>query len=62
MEGKYYCCGKIGHKSPQYSKENTIAQNDWVINKSQLMQQQAKSSNENSDVLSITDSSQAGTQ
>eukprot|EP00957_Ditylum_brightwellii_P169239 12881071-Ditylum_brightwellii.AAC.1 len=62
MEGKCYCCGKTGHKSPQCSRKNTIAQNDLAINKSQLMQQQAKTSNGNSYVSSITDSSQAGTQ
>eukprot|EP00957_Ditylum_brightwellii_P017715 1334617-Ditylum_brightwellii.AAC.1 len=62
MEGKCYCCGKTGHKSPQCTKKSTIARNDWAINKSQLLQQQAKPSNGNSDFSSITDSSQAGTQ
>eukprot|EP00957_Ditylum_brightwellii_P138374 10547200-Ditylum_brightwellii.AAC.1 len=45
MEGKCYCCGKPGHKSPQCSKRNTIPRDEWAINKAQLMQQGSVSAN-----------------
>jgi hypothetical protein len=33
MEGKCYCCGKQGHKSPQCSQNNK-PKSEWAINKS----------------------------
>ena len=45
MEGKCYCCGKPGHKSPQCSKRKTIPREEWAINKTQFMQQGSTSDN-----------------
>eukprot|EP00957_Ditylum_brightwellii_P120363 9183771-Ditylum_brightwellii.AAC.1 len=38
MDGKCYCCGKLGHKSPNYNKKNKIPREEWAINKAQLAQ------------------------
>jgi hypothetical protein len=35
MEGKCYCCGKPGHRSPECHKKDKIPKDEWVINKSQ---------------------------
>ena len=35
LEGKCYCCGKAGHKSPDCNKKEKIPKNEWAINKSQ---------------------------
>ena len=32
MDGKCYCCGKVGHKSPQYWYKDR-PKSEWVINK-----------------------------
>ena len=32
MEGRCYCCGKVGHKSPQCRYKDR-PKNKWVINK-----------------------------
>jgi hypothetical protein len=35
MEGKCYCCGKPGHKSPDCRSKDKIPREEWAINKSQ---------------------------
>ena len=35
MEGKCYCCGKPGHKSPDCNKKDKIPKDEWAIKKSQ---------------------------
>jgi hypothetical protein len=35
MEGKCYCCGKPGHKSPDCRSKEKIPREEWAINKSQ---------------------------
>ena len=35
MEGRCYCCGKVGHKSPDCRNAKDIKREDWAINKSQ---------------------------
>jgi hypothetical protein len=35
MEGKCYCCGKPGHRSPDCRQKDKIPKEEWVINKSQ---------------------------
>eukprot|EP00957_Ditylum_brightwellii_P165359 12590209-Ditylum_brightwellii.AAC.1 len=44
MEGRCYCCGKKGHKSPQCSKKSTTPREEWAINKAQFVQQQENAS------------------
>ena len=36
LEGKYYCCGKPGYKSPQSFMKDITPREEWVINKSQM--------------------------
>lgn len=36
LEGKCYCCGKPGHKSPQCYMKNKIPREEWAINKTQM--------------------------
>ena len=48
LEGKCYCCGKPGHKSPQCYKKDTIPKEEWAINKTQLAQTRVDSANANS--------------
>ena len=33
IEGKCYCCGKPGHKSPECRQRNKIPRSEWAINK-----------------------------
>ena len=33
IEGKYYCCGKGGHKSPECRDKKRIPKDQWAINK-----------------------------
>jgi hypothetical protein len=35
MEGKCYCCGKPGHRSPDCRQKDNFPKDEWVINKSQ---------------------------
>eukprot|EP00957_Ditylum_brightwellii_P160715 12235744-Ditylum_brightwellii.AAC.1 len=35
MKGRCYFCGKLGHKSLQCNKKNTITREYWAIKKSQ---------------------------
>jgi hypothetical protein len=43
MEGRCYCCGKAGHKSPDCRYKDKTKKDDWAINKSQQHAQQAQS-------------------
>ena len=36
LEGKCYCCGKAGHKSPQCTLRSKIPREEWAINKVQM--------------------------
>ena len=47
MEGKCYCCGKPGHKSPDCKAKAKIPKDEWAINKSQ--QQHLQQSNNDDD-------------
>ena len=38
LEGKCYCCGKPGHKSPQCYMKSKIPREEWAINKVQMTQ------------------------
>jgi hypothetical protein len=31
IEGKYYCCGKGGHKSPECQMKDKIPNNKWAM-------------------------------
>jgi len=42
LEGKCYCCGKVGHKSPNCRWKDK-PKNEWVINKLRNQQQQQQS-------------------
>ena len=35
LEGKCYCCGKAGHKSPDCRHKEKIPRDEWAINKAQ---------------------------
>jgi hypothetical protein len=35
MEGKCYCCGKKGHRSPECYSKDKIPKEEWAVNKSQ---------------------------
>ena len=36
MEGKCYCCGKKGHKSPACNNRKKTPREEWAINKAQM--------------------------
>jgi len=38
MEGKCYCCGKAGHKSPDCYSKSKIPREEWAINKTNKAQ------------------------
>ena len=42
LEGKCYCCGKAGHKSPNCFLKNKIPREEWAINKVQMTQVNAE--------------------
>jgi hypothetical protein len=42
MEGKCYCCGKPGDKSPECRSKEKIPREEWAINKSQQQHVQPK--------------------
>ena len=46
MEGKCYCCGKPGHKSPNCHKKDKIPKDEWAINKSAQQHLNANSTRE----------------
>jgi hypothetical protein len=56
MEGKCYCCGRPGHKSPECHSKDKIPKDKWAINKSQshLSAGDDKSIGGNSSASSIT--------
>ena len=35
MEGRFYCCGKMGHKSPNCRTKEKIPKYEWARNKAQ---------------------------
>ena len=43
LEGKCYCCGKPGHKSPECRNKEKIPREEWAINKSQQQHVQSSS-------------------
>ena len=47
MEGKCYCCGKTGHKSPQCWMREKTPREEWAINKTQLAHNKIESENSN---------------
>jgi hypothetical protein len=53
MEGKCYCCGKPGYKSPKYRSKEKIPREEWAINKSQQQHVQSKSDDAKSTSRSI---------
>ena len=58
MEGKCYCCGKAGHKSPQCYLRNKIPREEWAINKVQMTQMskdEDDTNNKNTDNLQSKD-------
>ena len=62
MEGKCYCCGKAGHKSPSCRDKNKPKE-EWAINKAQQSHAQAaSSSSDTSTVASGTAQSTHGSQ
>ena len=46
LEGKCYCCGKPGHKSPQCFMKDKTKREEWAIKKIQMTQLNNKESNE----------------
>ena len=42
LEGKCYCCGKAGHKSPECRHKEKIPCDEWAINKAQSHAQAKK--------------------
>jgi hypothetical protein len=39
LEGKCYCCGKVGHKSPSCRLKDKIPKEEWAINKAKNTKQ-----------------------
>jgi hypothetical protein len=39
IEGKCYCCGKGGHKSPACRMKDKIPKDEWAINKAKVSEQ-----------------------
>ena len=50
LEGKCYCCGKAGHKSPDCYKKNKIPREEWAINKTQMVNVVQGEENKNEEV------------
>ena len=48
LEGKCYCCGKPGHKSPQCAHKDKPKPEWWINKAQQHLQKQAPSENEES--------------
>ena len=43
LEGKCYCCGRPGHRSPECRSKEKIPREEWAINKSQQQHVQSSS-------------------
>ena len=59
MEGKCYCCGKPGHKSPACNKKKQIPRSEWAINKMQSPAQMMNQ-NEGNEISNISDNNSRG--
>lgn len=59
MDGKCYCCGKPGHKSPQCRYKNKPRE-EWAINKSKTEQQSHVNANSVPNQVAATNQSAAG--
>ena len=62
IEGKCYCCGKPGHKSPQCRMKDKIERKDWAINKvakNENIHVQAQGHDEESTVSSSANTNQS---
>ena len=53
-EGRCYCCGKYGHKSPQCRLKDTKPRHEWYINTIQLTQSKKEISNDQDKVTNTT--------
>jgi hypothetical protein len=42
MEGRCYCCGKPGHKSPNCRSKDKTPKDEWAINKAQQHAQSSR--------------------
>jgi hypothetical protein len=52
MEGKCYCCGKPGHKSPSCCHKSK-PRDEWAINKAEINQQQQQHAQTNKKIEEI---------
>ena len=53
LEGKCYCCGKAGHKSPT-CRDKGKPKEEWAINKAHQSHAQATSSSDSCTVASVS--------
>lgn len=60
LEGKCYCCGKVGHKSPSCRDKNKPKE-EWAVNKAQQSHAQAAASDASSVAPVTAPSSQSST-
>ena len=62
MEGRCFCCGKPGHKSPQCRQKHKIPREEWACNKTQFTQANDNESlNSNSSNSTLTTSQSSST-
>ena len=62
MEGRCFCCGKPGHKSPQCRQRHKIPREEWAINKTQFTQaKDNESMNSNGSNSTLTTSQSSST-
>ena len=57
IEGRCYCCGKYGHKLPQYKLKDSKPKSEWFTNTVQLIQTKRTTSNDNYSAKSTTNNS-----
>ncbi len=62
MEGKCYCCGRAGHKSPQCRFKDRPAKEEWAMNKVQQGHAQMQAATDTSSVTNPTSSNLLQTQ